>query len=464
MPSDVHPAADHVTGARSRLVARGAALRLRAWHWLLTPGWTGHTPAARLRGWARVVVWHQASTVRARLRLVVAVIKMPGRVWRQSGVDVRRWSPAVQHVSGRSPAQQRRALAILALRAGLNERAYRDNQLYRPDRRRRAAEFVQDRESRVVVHWVLRTQQARYGDSDFARLNSKRRFPAWCAEHGLPTVPVLMEFDAGAIDPETIPSDALGNPGAVLPPHDVFTKPDLGSRGAAAERYDYIGTSGGARWRDREGRSYTAPELIEKLAELSAPPQLQQGRAAARMLVQPALRNHPALARLTTAALSTVRIVLSRPPTGPARVVRATCRFAVGDEPADNFSAGGIAADVDLGTGRLGGGIRRIDLMIHQVELHPDTGVRIEGFQLPCWNEALALATRAFDAAKRIPMIGWDIAITDSGPVLIEGNTASDPGIAQSALGRPLSETYLPDDLGDHVSTLMLMPIHSVDR
>lgn len=56
--------------------------------------------------------------------------------------------------------------------------------------------------------------------------------------------------------------------------------------------------------------------------------------------------------------------------------------------------------------------------------VHPDTGVRFKDYQIPCWEEAKKLV---IDAAKIMPevcYIGWDVAITDNGPVIIEGNGA----------------------------------------
>lgn len=54
---------------------------------------------------------------------------------------------------------------------------------------------------------------------------------------------------------------------------------------------------------------------------------------------------------------------------------------------------------------------------------HPTTNVQILGVKLPFWEETLALIDKA---ARRIPSvgyIGWDVAITPTGPIIIEGNT-----------------------------------------
>jgi len=61
---------------------------------------------------------------------------------------------------------------------------------------------------------------------------------------------------------------------------------------------------------------------------------------------------------------------------------------------------------------------------------HPVTGVAITGFQVPLYNEVLELVDRLARRVPAFPYIGWDIAITPSGPVVIEGNHNS--GVFQS--------------------------------
>jgi hypothetical protein len=61
------------------------------------------------------------------------------------------------------------------------------------------------------------------------------------------------------------------------------------------------------------------------------------------------------------------------------------------------------------------------------------------------------LSTHALDLARGLPLVGWDIAITDDGPVLIEGNMASNPDIAQAPTGIPLSDTPFPAAIDAHM-------------
>ena len=56
------------------------------------------------------------------------------------------------------------------------------------------------------------------------------------------------------------------------------------------------------------------------------------------------------------------------------------------------------------------------------LEKHPDSGVIIPGFEIPFFAEALELCKEASKLISKINILGWDIAITHSGPVMIEVN------------------------------------------
>ncbi len=63
------------------------------------------------------------------------------------------------------------------------------------------------------------------------------------------------------------------------------------------------------------------------------------------------------------------------------------------------------------------------DIKGNTYEVHPVSQVKFKGFQIPYWDEVLKICE---EAARRIPQvgyIGWDIAISPNGPIIIEGNT-----------------------------------------
>jgi len=82
---------------------------------------------------------------------------------------------------------------------------------------------------------------------------------------------------------------------------------------------------------------------------------------------------------------------------------------------------GALPAYVDLDSGVLGTGRRRHDP--DYISFIPGTDTSFIGFKLPYWSEVKELALRAAAAFPGVRSIGWDIAISEQGPVLIEGNT-----------------------------------------
>jgi hypothetical protein len=53
--------------------------------------------------------------------------------------------------------------------------------------------------------------------------------------------------------------------------------------------------------------------------------------------------------------------------------------------------------------------------------------VVFRGFAIPLWAEACALVERAALAFLPLRTIGWDVAVTPRGALLIEGNVTWDP-------------------------------------
>ena len=53
---------------------------------------------------------------------------------------------------------------------------------------------------------------------------------------------------------------------------------------------------------------------------------------------------------------------------------------------------------------------------------HPITGALITGVKIPFWEEVLDLVTNSALEIKDVRTVGWDVAISKSGPTLIEGN------------------------------------------
>ena len=211
-------------------------------------------------------------------------------------------------------------------------------------------------------------------------------------------------------DPFFLPLDAIGS---AIPPSGCVIKPDRSTWGKGI----FVATSfDGRLLRLVDGRESTPREL---LTSVSARPGLT--------IIQERLLNHPALDVLQLPSLATLRVLTYGAET-PA-VLRAAFKLPVGKSGVDNYHAGGIAAPVKLDSGAVGAGVNARSL--DWCAAHPDTGGRFAGLTVPDWNRACELVCRAAAALPEFPCVGWDVAVTPRGPVLIEGNSTWGTDIVQ---------------------------------
>jgi hypothetical protein len=137
-------------------------------------------------------------------------------------------------------------------------------------------------------------------------------------------------------------------------------------------------------------------------------------------LVEEYVEQHREMMRLSPSGLNTVRII-TQSVEGEIEVLAARLRISI-NSPVDNLAAGNAAAPVDLTSGVVTGPAVFSDITKKNINFHPVTGVEIPGFRIPFWNEILDIAIKAATMTPENRSVGWDIAITDDGVLLIEGN------------------------------------------
>jgi hypothetical protein len=72
---------------------------------------------------------------------------------------------------------------------------------------------------------------------------------------------------------------------------------------------------------------------------------------------------------------------------------------------------------------------------------HPLTRARIEGHRITEFGAAVRLALAAHAIFPDILSVGWDVAILDDGPTIVEGNIAWCPELMQQVHQRMLLRT-----------------------
>ena len=160
--------------------------------------------------------------------------------------------------------------------------------------------------------------------------------------------------------------------------------------------------------------------------------------ASGNMLAEECIVQHPDVARLYPLSINTYRIVTVLVD-GTAHVVYAFIRIGNHGRFVDNFNSGGMSAPVDVDTGIITHPGYDKDQMTY--ETHPMTGTKIVGYQLPCWKEACDMCLEAAKIVPEVGYIAWDVAISDKGPVFVEGNDFPGHDILQMP-------PHVPDKIG----------------
>lgn len=137
-------------------------------------------------------------------------------------------------------------------------------------------------------------------------------------------------------------------------------------------------------------------------------------------LIEKYVFQHDDLMQLSPSALNTIRVITQL---HEERVIIIAARLRVSvNSDVDNLTAGNLAAPVDVETGTVCGPGVFGDITKADVSVHPVTGVGIEGFQIPYWKDCVEMVTKAALSIPALKSVGWDVAITNEHPILIEGN------------------------------------------
>ncbi len=134
------------------------------------------------------------------------------------------------------------------------------------------------------------------------------------------------------------------------------------------------------------------------------------------------IEQHSLINQIHSKSINTLRIVTLITSYGTTEIVSAFMRFGVGDSVVDNASSGGFFVGINLEQGTLKAiGHYLPEYGGKQIHQHPNSNFKFDGFKIPYFKEARDIVIKA---REFIPnrLIGWDVAITPNGPVIIESN------------------------------------------
>lgn len=277
---------------------------------------------------------------------------------------------------------------------------------YRPQDYFGEQEFCRIRD-KANAYRQIGDHKARY----ICMLQDKFIFGQYLTALGFPTSPIQALCDSQGIawtgNPKKEPWDQLSSHG----PLDSFLKDSLGRCGKAVFPL-----------RIADGKIYLADHEITHR-------QLQQ-KIDGKYIIQQRIYQHPGVSRMYPHSINTIRFITLRK--GDQIILASgTFRMGAGGNRFDNWAGGGIGVGIDVksgklneeGTFRLGFGGR--------VKAHPETGVQFASYEIPYYQQAAKLVQELHSFFYGVHSIGWDIAITEKGPVVIEGNNSWDIAFQQ---------------------------------
>lgn len=195
---------------------------------------------------------------------------------------------------------------------------------------------------------------------------------------------------------------------AFVSKHNEFVKKKAcASRGSGVElvRFEELGIS--------------VKEYFEKL--------LKSGQ----YLIEERIEQGNETACLNRSSVNTVRCVTFHTVQG---IVIRHCFMKAGRSGSfvDNGGAGGILVGIDNETGVLN--TDGYDEFNTKYEVHPDSKMKLKGFQIPEWDRLKTICTELAQGMPSVKYIGWDMAYSTKGWVLVEGNMGQ--FIVQQLVGR----------------------------
>ena len=152
---------------------------------------------------------------------------------------------------------------------------------------------------------------------------------------------------------------------------------------------------------------------------------------------------HAAIRAVCGDRLATIRLVTLNLEGAP-KVFRACWKVPAGDNMADNYwRAGNLLAQLDLAQGTVSRVVSGAGLSLAHHIVHPDTKSRMTGFRIPHWDAMVAMVVEAARLMQHVPLIGWDVAALDDGPVIVEMNERPDFFLPQLADARGVLDAEL---------------------
>lgn len=162
-------------------------------------------------------------------------------------------------------------------------------------------------------------------------------------------------------------------------------------------------------------------------------------------LIEEYIIQDPMMNKLYNGSVNTLRMITFVDDDHEVQLLNSVVRIGNGGV-VDNFSSGGMYAFVNEEGEVI---TPAIDEEGNNYTYHPISKTKIEGFKIPKFNETIELVKNAALVIDKVRYVGWDVAIGEDGPLILEGNEYSGifqkkPSLNKDKLGLlPLYQKYM---------------------
>ncbi len=150
-------------------------------------------------------------------------------------------------------------------------------------------------------------------------------------------------------------------------------------------------------------------------------------------ILQEGLENKGFLKEIHPYSLNTFRIMTFFKPKKGAKVIYAILKAGNNKSITDNAHTGGIYIGVNLKKGTLMD--KGFDEDLNEFNLHPLTKVDFRNKKIEDFKKIIEIAEKAGNLFPFLTFIGWDIALTKKGAIILEGNSSPGLTIIQRTYG-----------------------------
>jgi len=150
-------------------------------------------------------------------------------------------------------------------------------------------------------------------------------------------------------------------------------------------------------------------------------------------------------------ATATLRINSYLDKNDEVELCSAFIKFPIEGAISDNMDAGSIGVEILLNSGMLNkNGITSkgsFDKNGQKIIAHPVSNMKFHNFKIPFWKDTIVLLKTLHKIFYNLKFIGWDIAITDNGPMVIEGNSVGDVLFEQLISESYFDKKYIQENI-----------------